>query len=91
MEKTPKTKAPKTYTIELTYSNKDRVSHFTGTIDELRDSFSYTLEIGHSWNPRIPKDGGKTIKSLVNNIQKSYEEKEAACYSRTWVNLVPNR
>ena len=58
----------------------------TGTLEELTNYFSYTLECGASWNKKI-KQHPKTIKSLISNLNKSFEEKEAACYNRTSVEL----
>lgn len=82
----------KTYTIRTTRTDyrgnrPDRVNEYTGTLPELIESFSYTLEIGNSWNKRISRSP-KTINTLVSHLQMSYEEKEGACYSRTSVELV---
>lgn len=57
-----------------------------GTLEELIRYFSYTLEVGASWNQKINRNP-KTIKSFVTNLQKSYEAKEACCYDRTSVSL----
>jgi hypothetical protein len=77
----------KIHTIEITRSGKDSVRTTSGTVSELREYFGYTLECGHSWNNKI-KENPTTIKSLVTNVQKSYEEKEASCYTRTFIKLV---
>ncbi len=58
-----------------------------GTLDELKKYFSYTFEVGCSWNRKINRNP-RTIKSFVVNLQKCYEEQEAACYSRTSVRLI---
>ena len=58
-----------------------------GTLEELIQYFSYTLEIGNSWNKKINRRPA-TIAAFVKNLQKSYEEKEAACYDRTSVTLI---
>lgn len=68
-------------------SQSDRESITEGTLDELIKYYSYTLEIGNSWNRKIQRQP-KTIKSFVKHLQMSYEEKEAACYNRTYVELV---
>ena len=60
---------------------------WTGTLEELIKMFSYTLEIGASWNKKISREP-KTIKSFLKNLQMSFEEKEANCYDRTNVELV---
>jgi len=70
----------KTFTIIKTRKGIERV--ITGTIEELVDYFSYTFEIGHSYNSKINKSP-KTIKSFMNNLQKSLDEKEGACFERT--------
>lgn len=64
----------KTYTLTKYY--KGRTSEVTGTLEELTKYFSYTLECGNSWNSKINRYP-KTIKSLVSNINKSYDEKRA--------------
>ena len=46
----------------------------TGIIEELTKYFKYTLEVGKSWNSKINLCP-KTIKSLVSNVNKTYEEK----------------
>lgn len=61
-----------------------------GTLEYLIDYYSYTLLIGHSWNPKINQKP-TTIKSLVTNLQKSFEEQEAACYNRTYVEYVGSK
>jgi hypothetical protein len=58
----------------------------TGDLPYLQQYFGYTLECGNSWNKKINRYP-KTIKSFISNLQKSYEEKEAACYNRTHVSL----
>ena len=58
-----------------------------GTLEELIKYFSYTLEIGNSWNKKINRNP-KTIKSFITNLQNSFEEKESACYDRTFVELI---
>jgi len=57
-----------------------------GDLPTLQKYFDYTLECGNSWNPKIKRQP-KTIKSFVKNLQMSYEEKEASCYTRTLVEL----
>jgi ribosomal protein L17 len=65
----------------------ERESVFEGTLDYLIDGvFGYTLECGNSWNRKIPKYP-KTIKSLINAINASYDEIEGG-YTRSYVELV---
>lgn len=87
-------KTPKLYNIQMSRQRSSlssyRVSE-TGprTVDELKQYFGYTLEIGRSWNSKIkhPSDI-KTIKQLMTALEKSYEEKESACYNRTCLTLI---
>lgn len=77
----------KTYTIKKEY--KGRESLIEGTLDYLKGYFGYTLEIGRSRNKKIKHpDDIKTINSFLSNLEKSYDEKEAACYERTSIELV---
>jgi hypothetical protein len=77
-------KQVKTYKIQIS-GRRDKVVE--GTLEYLKQYFGYTLEVGHSWNPRITKNP-TTIKSFVSNLQRSYAVQEANCYSRTYVSLV---
>ena len=43
---------------------------FSGTIAELIEDFGYSLEVGHSWDSKIPLNP-KTISSLVSALNKS--------------------
>ena len=65
-----------------------RSHDYTGTISELvNDVFGYTLECGHSWNPKIslhPKSG----KALVNALNKSVAETQGSCYDQDSYELV---
>jgi len=77
----------KIYKIKVTHTRRGE-KIVEGTLDYLlNDYFGYTLEIGASWNRKINRHP-KTIKSFISNLQKSYEEKEAACYERTSVELI---
>jgi hypothetical protein len=58
-----------------------------GTLDYLKQYFSYTLLIGNQENPKIKKDP-KNIKEFMTALQKSYSAKEAACVGRTFVDLI---
>lgn len=81
-------KAEKTYTIIKSRSGRSRndSSEITGTLEYLTNYFSYTLEIGASWNKKINRYP-KTIKSFISNVQMAFEEKEACCYDRTHIEL----
>jgi hypothetical protein len=79
----------KVYTIIVTKSKiigKDQVKKVVGNLEYLVGYFGYTLECGNSWNKKINKKP-KTIKSFITNLQKSYSEKEASCYDRTYVEI----
>ena len=91
MENTKATKPAKEYSLNVRYSRRtlpDREKVVTGTLEYLQSYFSYTLLKGNCYKKSIPLTGGKTIKSFVTNLQKAYEICEAACYDRTYVNLV---
>ena len=75
----------KTYKIE--HTRKGRTKIIEGTLRELIEYFSYTLEVGNSWNKKINRNP-KTIQSFISNLKKSYDEKEGACYERTHIELV---
>jgi hypothetical protein len=91
--KSHKMKPAKLYNIQMSRSGRgssDRISE-TGprTVDALKQYFGYTLEIGRSWNRKIKHpDEIKTIKQLMTALEKSYEEKESACYTRTDLTLI---
>lgn len=59
----------------------------SGTLDELKRGFSYTLEIGASWDAKVNRDP-KTMKSFVSALRKAFAAKEACCYQRTMVEQV---
>lgn len=79
----------KTYQVKIDHTRRGE-KVVSGTLEELINYFGYTLEIGNSWNKKINRTP-KTIKSFVTNLQKSYEEKEASCYERTFVSLVTDQ
>ena len=72
---------------ELKQSYKDREKIVSGTLDELLKYYSYTFEVGYSWDKKINKNP-KTIKSFVSNLKKSFDVKEGSCYNRTYIQLM---
>jgi len=59
----------------ITVKRNGRESDFKGTLEELIKTFSYTLEVGKSYengkgNKKIDKNP-KTIKSLIKNLYNS--------------------
>lgn len=71
--------ASKVYTIKETHyplwGDRVREHQYTGTLEELIQMFSYTLEVGESWqhergNKRINRKPG-TIKSLCTNLENA--------------------
>ena len=71
--------AAKVYTIKETHypllGDRIREHQYTGTLEELIQMFSYTLEVGESWqhercNKRINRKPG-TIKSLCTNLENA--------------------
>lgn len=59
---------------------------WVGTVAQLAKSFRYTLECGASWNHKIKTANEiTTLKSLVSNINKSYDETQGSCFDRDHV------
>lgn len=58
-----------------------------GSVEDLVSYFGYTLEIGNSYKRSINRNP-KTIKQFMKAIIASYNEKEAALYNRTSIDLV---
>ena len=80
-------KTAKEYTLTKDYRGREK--EITGTLEYLTDYFSYTLLIGKSHNAKINLKP-KTIKSLVSNLQRSFEIKESSCYERTFISQKEN-
>jgi hypothetical protein len=79
-----KTKAIKLAAIVKYHRGRETLC--VGTVAQLADAFGYTLECGHSWNPRIKRESEiKTVKSLVSNLNKSYRETMGGCYDPDYV------
>ena len=56
---------------------------WVGTLEQMTDAFSYTLECGNSYNDKIKTAREiKTLKSLVSNLNKSVKETQGSCYNR---------
>ncbi len=62
----------KTYTVEITHTKRP-ARQVVGTLVKLNEHFGLSA---------------KTITSLISQVQKYYEKREAACYERTFVELV---
>lgn len=74
-------KAPATFTITKRNFRSGRELSHTGTIEELTQCFSYTLDCGKSYerekgNSKI-NTKPKNIKSLVDNINKAMDNSAA--------------
>lgn len=67
-------------------SAEPRVNYIEGTVEELTKYFSYTLEVGYSYESKVNMHP-KTIKSLISNLKKAYDIKEGSCYNRTLIEL----
>ena len=70
-------------------NREDTSTEVTGTLEYLVDYFGYTLECAPA-----PRNSDvkpiKTIKSFISRLNKAYEYKEAACYTRSSVELKSN-
>lgn len=79
----------KVYFIEVrrvSFYRPDTVTVYGGTIDDfVNEIFSYTLECGHSWEPKVNRYP-KSFNSLIKNLNKA---NEASCshYQNTYYNL----
>lgn len=69
---------------EILVERGERTTVWRGTLERLISAFSYTLEIGHSWDSRVNKNP-KTITSFISNLQKAFSIKEQCCYNRTYI------
>lgn len=79
----------KVYTIEI--HRRGRVRETSGTLKELIEYFSYTLEVGHSWehergNHKISLNP-RTIQSLVNNLNWAVDNSAANGCGSEWFTL----
>lgn len=69
--------------IALIKTHRDRRTLWVGTLAQMTDAFSYTLECGNSWNHKIKTAREiKTLKSLVSNLNKSVDETQGGCFDR---------
>ena len=64
----------------------------TGTVKELTEYYSYTLECGKSWehekgNRKINKEP-KSIKSLITNVNNAMNNSAGNGYSGRWLELI---
>lgn len=78
-------KAPKTYKIHITgcsYGGREINDIKEMTLEECRNYFGYTLEIGASYNEKI-NPNAKTIRGLITAINKAFDVRFGRCY-RTW-------
>lgn len=79
-------KSPKVYTIVKTRRGRDRET--TGTLEELVQYFSYTLECGNSWNRKINRNP-KTINALLKALDQSVSATQGGCYDQDSYSLKP--
>lgn len=83
MAETTKT-AEKTFTIIKT--RKGIESETTGTLAKLTEDFSYTLECGNSYNPKINRTP-KTAKGLVSALNRSTDYIQRGSYDPNYYEL----
>lgn len=69
---------------EVVTENSRRNHKQIGTLPELINYFSYTLEVGASWDKKVQRQP-KTFNSFLSSLQRAYAAKEAACYDRTMI------
>jgi hypothetical protein len=77
----------KAKTYRITKINGSKTYHNEGTLSELIQSFSYTLQAGKSWEKEKGRSKintqPKTIKALVDNLNKSVNNSAANGFSGT--------
>lgn len=88
-------KAPKQYKIKMTKSSmrrEDRTYFQEGTLPELVEAYSYTLECGASWSHEKGRSkinrNPKSIKTLISNLNKAVDNTAANGYSGKQYELV---
>ena len=84
-----KQKQPKIHTIIK--HRRGRTTEISHTLDEFLQYYSYTLEVGESWqhekgNKKINRQP-KTIKSLITNLNNAVTNAAANGHSDTWFEL----
>ena len=76
----------KTYTIIK--NHRGRTYETTGTVEELKKAFGYTIECGVSWMMQEPRYRfrdvpiPKSAKGLVNFLNKCVEYIQGGCFER---------
>lgn len=76
--------APKIHTVRVTtvrVNGNNKVKEVSGDLQRLIEYFGYTLEVGHSWNPKINRNP-KTIKGLISAVQKASDIQYGSTYIR---------
>ena len=76
--------APKIFTVNVNRRGNDRF--VSGTLAQLIQYYSYTLECGNSWNRKISREP-KTIKSFEKNYNMSVDETQGG-YDRSYMSIV---
>lgn len=75
-----------------TFSGRISETIVEGTLDYLRQYFSYTLEVGQSWqhergNKKINRNP-KTIKSLITNVMNAKDNAARNGYGGYYIELI---
>lgn len=71
----------------LLWERHDIERSTSGTLEEIKQYFSYTLLCGHSWNRKIKrKEDIKSINALIKAINASIDETHGE-YDRPYVSL----
>jgi hypothetical protein len=85
-ESTTTKTAEQTFTI-IKHRRNGQSKEVEGTLAYLTDYFGYTLECGNSHNAKISRTP-KTVKSLVNGLNRSIGYTQRGSYSRDSYELV---
>lgn len=79
----------KVYTVICEHRN--RQTEYTGTIEELIETFKYTLECGASWQyekgSRKVNTNPKSGKGLVTALNNAAYNTMGSCYEPDWYEL----
>lgn len=75
----------KSYKIRKIRKGQERV--IEGTLEYLTNYFSYTLEVGASYNRKV-NCHPRTITSLMSNLKKALDIQEGCCYERTYLEVI---
>ena len=81
MTKTETKKTERIFTLIKHRKGQERT--LTMTLPEFIDYFSYTLEVGASWDRKVNRNP-RTFTAFVSSLRRACEAEEGCCYGRTY-------